>query len=153
MGQACPACPACPSVRAVRTLLRDFRSFAFGGSLVDLAIGIAIGAAFAGVVDSLVTNVILPLVADLFGSPNFNTLHASIRGKARIEYGTFITDFVAFLLLAFVILLLVKLIKRLTGVEAVGAQGNRECDHCKSFIPVDASVCMYCTRDVEPIVA
>ncbi len=57
------------------------------------------------------------------------------------------------MLLALVILLLVKLIKHLTGVEAVGAQGNRECDHCKSFIPVDASVCLYCTRDVEPVVA
>lgn len=136
----------------MRKLLQDFRAFAFGGSLVDLAIGIAIGAAFAGVVDSLVKNLILPLVADLVGSPNFNSLHGSIRGKARIEYGTFLTDFIAFLLLAFVILLLVKLIKRLTGVEAVGAQGNRECDYCKSFIPVDATVCMFCTRDVEPVV-
>ena len=134
-------------------LLQEFRAFALGGSLVDLAIGIAIGAAFAGVVDSLVGNVILPLVADLVGSPDFTTLHASIRGKARIEYGTFLTDFVSFLLLAFVILLLVKLVKRLTGLEAAGAQGSRECDHCRSSIPVDASVCMFCTRDVDPVVA
>ena len=104
-------------------------------------------------VDSLVGNVILPLVADLFGSPDFTTLHGSIRGNARIEYGTFLTDFVGFLLLALVILFLVKAIKRATGVEAAGAQGNRECDYCKSFIPVDASVCMYCTRDVRPAVA
>ena len=137
----------------MRRLLADFRAFAFGGSLVDLAIGIAIGAAFAGVVDSLVGNVILPLVADLFGSPDFTTLTATIRGKADIEYGSFLTDFVSFLLLAFVILLIVKLVKRLTGVETVGAQGNRECDFCKSTIPVDASVCMFCTRDVEPVVA
>lgn len=137
----------------MKNLLREFRAFAFGGSLVDLAIGIAIGAAFAGVVDSLVKNVILPFVADVFGSPDFTRLHASIRHKARIEYGTFLTDFIAFLLLAFTILLIVKLIKRFTGVEAAGAQGNRECEYCKSFIPVDASVCMYCTRDVEPVVA
>ena len=137
----------------MKRLLKEFQAFALGGSLVDLAIGIAIGAAFAGVVDSLVNNLILPFVADVVGSPNFATLHGSIRGKADIPYGAFLTDLIAFLILAFVILLLVKLIKHLTGVEAAGAQGNRECPHCRSFVPVDATVCMYCTRDVEPIVA
>ena len=136
----------------MRTLLKDFKDFALGGSLVDLAIGIAIGAAFAGVVQSLVDHVILPLVAAIFGQPSFHSLHGSIRGT-RIPYGDFLTDFVSFLLLAFVILLLVKLIKRLTGVEAAGAQGSRECPHCLSMIPVDASVCMACTRDVVPIVS
>ena len=137
----------------MRKLLKDFQAFALGGSLVDLAIGIAIGAAFAGVVDSLVKNLILPFVADVVGSPDLTKLHGSFRHKARIEYGTFLTDFVAFLILAFVILLLVKGIQRLTGVEAAGAQGNRECPLCRSFIGVDASVCMYCTRDVTPLVA
>ena len=60
--------------------------------------------------------------------------------------------FLGFLLLAFVILLLVKAIKRFTGVEAAGAQGNRECPFCKTWIPVDATACMACTRDVEPVV-
>ena len=137
----------------MKKLLKEFQAFALGGSLVDLAIGIAIGAAFAGVVESLVKNLILPFVADVVGSPDFTHLHASIRHKARIPYGVFLTDLIAFLILAFVILLLVKLIKRLTGVEAAGAQGNRECPYCRSFIPVDAAVCMFCTRDVEPVVA
>ncbi|RZS91080.1 large conductance mechanosensitive channel [Motilibacter rhizosphaerae] len=136
----------------MRKLLTEFKTFAFGGNLVDIAIGIAIGAAFAGVVQSLVDHIILPIVAAVFGQPSFHSLHGSIRGT-RIPYGDFLTDLVSFLLLALVILLLVKLIKRLTGVEAAGAQGNRECDHCKSFIPVDATVCMYCTRDIEPVVA
>jgi len=140
-------------LRDMKRLLNDFRAFAFGGSLVDLAIGIAIGAAFAGVVDSLVSNLILPFVADVVGSPDFSTLHGSFRGKAEIPYGAFLTDLIAFLILAFVILLLVKLIKSLTKVEVAGAQGNRECPHCKSFIPVDAGVCMFCTRDVEAVVA
>ena len=80
----------------MKTSLRGFRALAFGGSLIDLAIGIAIGAAFAGVVASVVKNLILPLVADLFVSPDLTTLHGSIRGNARIEYGTFLTDFIAF---------------------------------------------------------
>jgi large conductance mechanosensitive channel len=133
----------------MRNLLREFRVFALGGSLVDLAIGIAIGAAFADVVDALVEFLILPVVAAIFGQPNFDSINFAVNGTT-IEVGKFLTVFIGFLLLAFVILLIVKLIKRLTGVEAAGAQGNRECDHCKSFIPVDASVCMFCTRDVVP---
>jgi large conductance mechanosensitive channel len=136
----------------VRSLWTEFKTFAFGGNLVDIAIGIALGVAFAGVVQSLVGNIILPLVAAVFGKPSFHSLHGSIRGT-RIPYGDFLTDLLGFLLLALVLLFLVKAIKRLTGKEAAGAQGSRECDHCKSFIPVDASVCMYCTRDVVPLVA
>ncbi len=134
----------------MRTLLRDFRSFAFSGNLVDLAVGLAIGTAFGAVVASLVENVILPLVAAIFGKPNFDSLNVKV-GAGNIEYGKFLTVLLAFLLLAFVVMLLVKAIQRFTGMEAAGAQGNRECEHCKSFIPVDAAVCMYCTRDVVPV--
>ena len=135
----------------MRKLLSEFRTFAFSGSLLDVAIGIAIGAAFATVVQSLVDNLILPLVAAIFGEPSFDFVLTV--GKGRLEYGRFLTDLLSFLLLALVVLMLVKAVKRFTGKEAAGAQGNRECDYCKSFIPVDASVCMYCTRDVDPLVA
>jgi large conductance mechanosensitive channel len=135
----------------MRALLRDFRTFAFSGNLIDLAVGLAIGTAFGAVVASLVENVILPLVAAIFGKPNFDALSVKI-GSGDIRYGRFLTALLAFVLLALVVMLLVKLIQRFTGKEAAGAQGNRECDHCKSFIPVDATVCMYCTRDVVPVV-
>ena len=135
----------------MRTLFSEFKSFAFAGNLVDLAIGIAIGAAFATVVQSLVDNVILPIVAAIFGEPNFDALSVSV-GSGRIEYGKFLTALVSFLLLALVILFLVKAIRRATGIEAAGAQGSRECPHCLTFIPVDASVCMACARDVQPVV-
>jgi len=135
----------------VRALLAEFRTFAFSGNLLDVAIGIAIGVAFATVVESLVANLILPLVAAIFGEPRFDLVVPV--GQGELFVGQFLTDLLAFLLLAVVVLLLVKAVKRLTGKEAAGAQGNRECDHCKSFIPVDASVCMYCTRDVDPLVA
>jgi large conductance mechanosensitive channel len=135
----------------VRTLLSNFRNFAFSGSLIDLAVGLAIGAAFATVVESLVGDVILPLVAAIFGEPNFDALILTVNG-AEIRYGSFLTALVSFLLLALTIMFLVQAVRRATGRETAGAQGNRECDHCRSFIPVDASVCMFCTRDVEPIV-
>ena len=133
-------------------LFAEFKAFAFSGSLLDVAIGIAIGVAFAGVVDSLVENVILQVVAAVFGQPSFDGLSVTVN-DAEIRYGAFLTSLVGFLLLALVLLFLVKGIKKLTGKEAAGAQGNRECDHCKSFVPVDASVCMFCTRDIEPLVA
>ena len=135
----------------MRALLSDFKSFALAGNLVDLAIGIAIGAAFAAVVQSLVDDIILPIVAAIFGEPNFDALSVSV-GSGRIEYGRFLTVLVSFLLLALVIMFLVKAIRRATGIEAAGAQGSRECPHCLTFIPVDAPVCMACTRDVHPVV-
>ena len=106
--------------------------------------------AFAAVVDSLVENLILPLVAAIFGRPSFD--YVQDVGQGQLFVGAFLTDLLNFLLLALVVLFLVKAIKRLTGQEAVAAQSNRECDSCRSSIPVDASVCMFCTRDVEPLV-
>jgi len=102
-------------------------------------------------VESLVGDVILPLVAAIFGAPNFDALVLTVNG-GQIRYGAFLTALVSFLLLAFTIMMIVQAIRHATGRETAGAQGSRECDHCKSFIPVDASVCMFCTRDVEPIV-
>ncbi len=135
----------------MRTLLTNFRNFAFSGSLVDLAVGLAIGAAFATVVESLVGDVILPLVAAVFGQPDFTALTLTVNG-AQIRYGSFLTALVSLLLLALTITFLVQAIRKATGRETAGARGNRECDHCTSSIPVDASVCTSCTRDVEPIV-
>ena|SRR4028118_1582239 len=135
----------------MRGLLAEFKTFALGGNLVDLAIGIAIGVAFAAVVQSLVDNIILPIVAAIFGKPNFDALSLTI-GRGEIEYGKFLTTLVGFLLLALVIMFLVKGVRRATGIEAAGAQGTRECPFCLTFIPVDASACMACTRDVQPVV-
>ncbi len=132
----------------MRALLKEFRTFAFSGNLLDVAIGLAIGVAFATVVESLVANLVLPLVAAIFGEPSFD-FEVPV-GQGSLLLGQFLTDLLSFLLLAFVVLLLVKGVKRFTGKETVGPQGNRECDFCKSFIPVDASVCMFCTRDVAP---
>ena len=132
-------------------LLRDFRNFAFGGSVVDLAIGLALGAAFGDMLQSLVDHIITPFVAAIFGKPNFDSLHWKV-GHGDVEYGAFLTSFVGFVLLAFVVMLLVKGVVRLTGHEPAGAQGSRECPWCKEWIAVDALVCKECTRDVEPVV-
>ena len=133
----------------MKGLLNEFKTFAFSGNLIDIAIGIAIGAAFATVVDTFVSKVILQIVGAIFGQPNFDSITFPLNGK-HIHIGSFLTALVSFLLLALVLLFIVKAIKQATGKEAAGAQGNRECDHCKSFVPVDATVCMFCTRDIVP---
>ena len=134
----------------MRGLAREFRNFAFSGNLIDLAVGIAIGVAFGALVQSLVDNLIMPLVAAIFGKPSFNNLFFTVH-HSRFGYGRFLTALVSFLALALTLMFLLKGIRRLTGKEAAGAQGNRECDYCKSFVPVDAIVCMFCTRDIEPV--
>ena len=132
-------------------LLRNFKNFAFGGNLIELAVGLALALAFEQVVSSLVENVILPLVAAIFGEPNFDRFTLTI-GDGVITYGSFLTTLVSFLLLAFVLMLLVRAVTRVTGREIAGVQGLRDCDHCKEWIAVDASVCKFCTRDVVPVV-
>ncbi len=106
----------------VLKLLTEFREFAFAGNLVDLAIGVAIGAAFGDVVQSLVNNLIMPLVAAIFGQPSFDALMVTVNGS-DITYGAFLTDFVGFLLLALTIMMLVKLIRRLTKIERPARRG------------------------------
>jgi large conductance mechanosensitive channel len=96
----------------MRPLLTSFKNFAFSGSLIDLAVGLAIGAAFAAVVESL-GDVILPLVAAIIGAPNFDALVLTVNGS-RIRYGAFLTAFVSFLLLTFTIMLLVQAVRRAT---------------------------------------
>jgi large conductance mechanosensitive channel len=136
----------------MRGLAQEFRNCAFSGNLIDLAVGIAVGAAFGALVQSQVGNMIMPLVAAVFGKPDFNSLTFTLH-HSRFHYGSVLTSLIAFMSLAVTLMFLLKGIRRLTGKEAAGAQGNRECDHCKSFIPVDAGVSMFCTRDVEPLAA
>ncbi len=131
----------------MRSLLTNFRNFAFSGSS-STSRSDSQSVRLSG---PCVADVILPLVAALFGEPNFDALKLTLNG-AQIKYGEFLTALVSFLLLAITIMLIVPTVRRATGREAAGAQGNRERDHGKSFIPVDASVCMFCTRDVAPIV-
>jgi len=133
----------------MRQLISDFKGFALSGNVLDLAIGVIIGIAFGGVVESFANDVLMQLIAAIGGNPDFSGISQSVNGT-EIHYGRFLTSLVNFLIIAATLLLLVK------GLMRVGlnfrAQGNRECDYCKSFVPVDATRCMFCTSDLTPIV-
>ncbi len=126
---------------------KDFKAFAFGGNLVDLAIGFIIGAAFAGLVESLAQNVIMDLVAAVVGQDSTENLTFTVNG-GEVHYGKFLAALVSFLILAGILFLIVGAIKR-AGLGNFRAQGQRECPFCKEFIAVDAIRCRHCTSVVE----
>ena len=133
----------------MKQLIKDFKGFAFSGNVIDLALGVIIGAAFAKVVDAFANNILMAVIGAIFGQPNFDDLSFNI-GKGEVKYGTFISALVSFVIIAFCLLMLVK------GLQRVGmnfkAQGNRECDFCKEFVAVDATRCKYCTSELVPVV-
>ncbi len=126
----------------------EFKAFALGGNMLDLALGFIIGTAFAAVVDSLAGDVIMQLVAAAFGQPDFGRFVLTVNG-AQIRYGSFLTVMVNFLLLALVLFGMVKPLKRI-GLGNFRAQGSHECPFCKEFVPIDALKCKWCTADIEP---
>jgi large conductance mechanosensitive channel len=128
-------------------MLKDFKDFALKGNLLELAIAFVLGVAFAAVITSLVDDVIMQLVAAVFGKPDFSDLTFSI-GDGEIRYGSFLTALVTFLIIAWVLFLIVKAVQ--TAMPAKATQ--RDCPHCLSSIPVAASACAHCTRDVQPAV-
>jgi large conductance mechanosensitive channel len=130
--------------------MRDFRGFALSGNVLDLAIGVILGVAFQAVVNSFANDVLLQLIGAIFKVPDFSHLSQNVHGT-QIFYGRFLAALVSFLIIAVSLLLLVRLLMRI-GLN-FRAQGNRECDYCKSFVPVDAIRCMFCTSDLEPVVA
>jgi large conductance mechanosensitive channel len=126
---------------------REFKAFAMGGNMIDLAIGFIIGAAFAALVESFATNVLGDLIAAAVGKPNFDNMVIHV-GKGDVHYGNFLTAILSFLILAGVLFGMVKLLKR-AGMGNFRAQGQRECPYCREFVAVDAVKCKWCTSDIR----
>ncbi len=132
----------------VKKIWTEFKNFALGGNMIDLALGFIMGAAFAGLVESLAKNILMQIVAALFGQPDFSAIVVEVNG-APLKIGSFITDLVNFLLIAIVLFVMVRLIKA-AGLGNFRAQGQRECPFCKEFVAIDAIVCKHCTSEIDP---
>jgi large conductance mechanosensitive channel len=132
----------------MKKLWTEFKAFAMGGNMFDLALGFILGTAFATIVESLAGNVLMQLVAAIFGQPDFSQFSLTLN-SAEIRYGAFLTDLVQFLLLAVVLFLIVKLLKK-AGLGNFRAQGQTECPYCKEFVAIDALKCKHCTADLDP---
>ena len=129
-------------------MIKGFKDFIMRGNVVDLAIAVVIGVAFGALVNAFIADFITPLVAAIFGKPDFSALYFTIHGS-KFLYGAFFNALIAFLSIAaaiyfFVVAPLNKLAERRARGEAVDPAA-KQCPECLSTIPKDAKRCMYCT--------
>ena len=135
----------------MKDAMQDFKAFILRGNVVDLAVGVAIGAAFAAVVTSFTKNLLTPILAIPGNKASFADLTFSIR-KATFKYGLFIDDVIGFVLIAAALFFLVvrpinkMMARRKTEPEVMAT--TRDCPYCLSSIPIAASRCAFCTADV-----
>jgi len=145
-------------------MLKEFKKFALRGNMIDLAIGIIIGGAFSGIVNSLVNDIVMPALSFFTKRIDFTNLFIALDGKeyatleaakaaetATINYGLFITGVINFVIMAFVVFLLVEWMNKLRKADVPVAPVTKKCPHCISDIHVDATKCPYCTGDVEEV--
>jgi large conductance mechanosensitive channel len=135
-------------------MLREFRKFILRGNLVDLAVAVVIGTAFAAVVAALVADLVTPLIAAVGGEPSFDGLTFTINGS-EFRYGHFINALITFTTIAAVVFFLVvkpvnALMARMKTGEDV-EEPTHKCPECRSDIPVSATRCAFCTAGVRPV--
>ncbi|MBN1467044.1 large conductance mechanosensitive channel protein MscL [candidate division KSB1 bacterium] len=148
-------------------MLKEFKEFALRGNVIDMAVGIIIGAAFGTIVKSLVSDIIMPPIGLLLGNVDFSNLFAVLKQGATagpyatladaqaasavtVNYGLFINTIVSFLIVAFCIFLLIRSINRLKRKDETPAEPTtKECPYCFSTIPVKATRCAHCTSELK----
>jgi len=142
-------------------MLKEFKEFALRGNVLDMAIGIIIGAAFGKIVTSLVSDVLMPPLGLLLGKVDFSSLFLNLSGTPQqslaaakaagaptINYGVFLQTMFDFIIIAFVIFMLVKQVNRLKKPEAPAVPATKECPQCLSTIPIKATKCAHCTSNI-----
>jgi len=142
-------------------ILTEFKKFAVKGNMIDMAVGIIIGAAFSTVVKSLVDDIIMPVIGKLTGGVDFTNLfivlgegefqtvlEAKEAGVATLNYGLFINALVAFLIVSWVLFMVIKGMNKLKAEEKAKEATEKKCDACKMNIPLAAKKCPHCTTDI-----
>jgi large conductance mechanosensitive channel len=145
-------------------MFKEFKEFAMRGNVLDMAVGVIIGAAFGRIVTSMVEDVIMPPIGKLTGGVDFSSLFVSLNGEhydsiaaakaagaATINYGVFINTVINFLIVAFAIFLLVRQVNRFQkpAKAPAAAPSVKECPRCFSNIPVKATRCPNCTSELS----
>ncbi len=145
-------------------MLKEFKEFAMRGNVIDLAVGVIIGAAFGTIVKSLVDDVLMPPIGLLVGGLDFSNLFVSLSGQhypslaaakeagaPTINYGLFLNNVLNFVIVAFAIFLLVRQINRLKRETPVPppAPTEKPCPYCISTIPLAATRCPHCTSELR----
>ena len=140
---------------------KEFRDFAMRGNVVDLAVGIIIGAAFGKIVSSLVNDILMPPIGVILGRVDFSNLFISLSGQhynsladaktagaATLNYGIFINNIIDFLIVAFAVFLIVRQVNRFTK-KPEAAPPTKECPYCLSKVALAATRCPQCTSEIK----
>lgn len=146
-------------------MLKEFREFALRGNVLDLAIGIIIGAAFSNIVNSFVSDILMPPIGLLLGNTDFSDFFINLSGgryeslaaaeeagAATVNYGLFINTILDFIIIAFALFLIVRQVNRLQRQkeeEKPAEPTTKECPHCLTEIPIKATRCPHCTSRLE----
>jgi large conductance mechanosensitive channel len=143
-------------------MLKEFKEFALKGNVLDMAVGIIIGAAFGKIVSSFVADVIMPPIGLLLGKMDFNELFINLSGKPAatlaeakaaglpvIKYGVFFSAIVDFVIIALAIFLVIQQINRLKKAPQPAPPNTKECPFCFSAIPIKATRCPQCTSELK----
>lgn len=136
----------------MKAFIEEFKTFALKGNVMDMAVGIIIGGAFTAIVNSLVGDIISPLIGSL-GGANMAGAAWTVNG-AEVGWGNFVTAIINFLLVAFVLFLVIKAINKAGNVvkkpeEEVEEITTKVCPFCKSEVAIDATRCPHCTSELE----
>lgn len=148
-------------------MLKEFKEFAMRGNVVDMAVGIIIGAAFGTIIKSLVSDIIMPPIGLLLGDVDFTNLFAVLRdgaaagpyaslaeaqkaGAVTINYGVFVNTIMSFVIVAFAVFLLIRSINRLKRQEEAPSEEptTKDCPYCLSAISIKATRCPNCTSEL-----
>ena len=148
-------------------MLKEFKSFAMRGTVLDLAVGIIIGAAFGAIVKSLVDDVIMPPIGLVLGNVDFSNLFVVLKegakaagpyatladarsaGAVTLNIGLFLNTVILFLITAFAIFMVIRAANRMKPQEATAAPSTKDCPYCRMAIPVGATRCPQCTSDLR----
>lgn len=147
-------------------MLKDFKEFAMRGNVVDMAVGIIIGASFGSIVKSLVDDVIMPPIGLILGNVDFSNLFVVLKdgatagpyaalaeakkaGAVTVNYGLFVNSCVSFLIMAFAVFLLVRGLNKLKAEPAPADPTVKDCPHCLSSIAIKATRCPHCTSALD----
>ena len=145
-------------------MLKEFKEFALKGNMMDMAVGIIIGGAFGTIIKSLVDDILMPPLGLLTGGIDFTNKYVVLQegaaaapygtlaaareaGATVLSYGSFVSNLISFLILAFAVFMLVKGMNRLRN-EAPPAPSAKECPRCLAHVPIKASRCQFCTSDL-----
>jgi len=143
-------------------MLKEFKKFALKGNMIDLAVGIIVGGAFSTIVNSLVNDIVMPILSLITKNIDFTDWFIALNGKSyetlnlakadgapTLNYGLFLSEVLNFLIMSFIVFLIVRWINKLKKPEPVAEPTTKKCPYCMSDINVQAVKCPECTADIQ----